>query len=77
MIRVTLTATLSDLWGAEDALAAGGEEELKEIIRDDLSAFAEEATWTIEVVEPLDDLPIVSKEQGLKSRQGHPSPKGD
>lgn len=46
-VRVELKLTLPDWWGADDAFEMGGPDLVKEIILEDLSAFAEDAAWDI------------------------------
>ena len=46
-VTVTLSATLPDWWGADEAFADGGEAAIKEMIEEDLFAFAEDAVWVI------------------------------
>jgi hypothetical protein len=59
MVKVTISGTLADWWGADDLIADLTEmgfsaEEIEaaifDTIQEDLFAFTEEATWKIEVV---------------------------
>lgn len=53
MIRVTVTCDLPDFWGADEQWEAcnGDPSVMREFIWEDLSAFAEDATWKIEKLE--------------------------
>lgn len=51
MIRVTLTLDMPDWWGADESWADGGAGQVKELVKEDVQAFAEDATWTVEKVE--------------------------
>lgn len=42
-IQVTLSCTLSDVWGAPEAFEAGGEAAVRGLIAEDLGAFFDEA----------------------------------
>jgi len=46
-VRVTLTLDLPDWWGADEAWEIGGANYVKELIEEDVSAFVEDAAWTI------------------------------
>lgn len=50
-IRVIIESTLPDWWGADEAFATGGNEMIKELVLEDLSAFVEDAKWIITKVE--------------------------
>jgi len=55
-IRVTLSCILSDIWGADEAYAAGGAMAVRELINEDLSAFVEECGVKVEKI-PADVAP--------------------
>lgn len=48
MVQVKLTLTLPDWWGADYAFASGGAKAVRELIEEDLRAFADDASWEIE-----------------------------
>ena len=48
MIRAILTVEFSDIWGADEFWADGGEKAIKEMVMEDLGAFIEEAKWVID-----------------------------
>lgn len=48
VIQVTLTCVLSDIWGAPEAYAVGGDKAVRELIQEDLSAFFEETQMRCE-----------------------------
>ena len=45
MIRATITIEFSELWGADEFYAEGGENAIKEMVWEDLGAFVEELKW--------------------------------
>jgi hypothetical protein len=47
-VKVTLELMLPEWWGADFAFDDGGPEGVKELILEDLSAFAEDAKWDIQ-----------------------------
>lgn len=50
-ILVTLSLLLPDWWGADDAWKNGGYDEVKELLWEDITSFAEDAAWKIEKVQ--------------------------
>jgi hypothetical protein len=48
-IKIIITKTLEDWWGADEALADGGETALLELLHEDILALIENASWTIEI----------------------------
>ena len=49
-VKITLVIEPSDIWGADEFYKDGGEEAIKDMAMEDLSAFIEEAMWKIEYV---------------------------
>lgn len=51
MIRVTYTVDLPEWWGAEECLADGGKVAVIELVHEDVAAFLEDGSWTVEKIE--------------------------
>ncbi len=47
MIRIVIRKDLEEWWGADDALADGGEQGVIELCKEDVSALLEGATWDV------------------------------
>ena len=45
-IRITLTGTLAEFWGADECFEIGGKTAIQELLWEDLSAMMEELTLT-------------------------------
>ena len=55
MIRVTLTLKLPEIWGADDAYEQGRGLAIKNLVMEDVEAFAQQANWQIEkLIENVD-----------------------
>ena len=55
MIRVTLTLKIPEIWGADDAYAEGRGQAIKNLVMEDVMAFAQQADWHIEkLIEKVD-----------------------
>lgn len=50
MIRVTLTLDMPEFWGADDTYAQGRGEAVRNLVMEDVEAFAQQAAWQIRKV---------------------------
>ena len=57
MVRVTYTVDLPEWWGAEECYEDGGEFAVIELIHEDIVAFLEGGSWSVQKINPLTDTP--------------------